>query len=342
MPASELRTIPLAWPFAIWVLDMVGPFRMAKDGFTHLLVVVDKFTKWTEAKPIRKLDGKTRVNFMRGIIFRFGIPHSIITDNGTNFASEEFKSLCRAQGTRVDFDFIAHLQSNGQVEHANCLILQGLKPRLLTPMERVAGAWVKELPSILWSLRTTPNCSTQPTPFFMVYGVQVIMPSGVLHDSPRVVAYLEAKDEQARQDRLGLFDETQELGLSCLAIYQQNLHCYHSWQVQGHAFSVGGLVCRLDQNPKDKHKLCPPCEGTFIISKVLNNGAYRLYDINKDEESERTWNINLLRPFYTWVSFMFTLIMFYEHLMFQFRVHLNEIKFISSLTVLPYFWLISL
>jgi hypothetical protein len=46
-----LKTIPLTWPFAVCGLDMVGPFKMAPGGFTHLLVAVDKFTKWIKAKP---------------------------------------------------------------------------------------------------------------------------------------------------------------------------------------------------------------------------------------------------------------------------------------------------
>ena len=41
-----LRTIPIAWPFTVWGLDMVGPFKTARGGMTHLLVEVDKFTKW--------------------------------------------------------------------------------------------------------------------------------------------------------------------------------------------------------------------------------------------------------------------------------------------------------
>ena len=52
-PASALKTIPIAWPFAVWGLDMVGPFKTARGGLTHLLVAVDKFTKWIEAKPIK-------------------------------------------------------------------------------------------------------------------------------------------------------------------------------------------------------------------------------------------------------------------------------------------------
>ena len=62
---------------------MVAPFKTARGGMTHLLVAVDKFTKWIEAKPIKKLNGTTAVTFIADITTRYGIPHSIITDNGT-------------------------------------------------------------------------------------------------------------------------------------------------------------------------------------------------------------------------------------------------------------------
>lgn len=61
---------------------------------THILVMVDKFTKWIEVKSIKKCDGKTAVLFLRDIILRYGYPHSIITDNGTNFAEGPFARFC--------------------------------------------------------------------------------------------------------------------------------------------------------------------------------------------------------------------------------------------------------
>jgi hypothetical protein len=92
--AAALKTIPLTWPFAVWGLNMVVPFKMAPGGLTHLLVVVDKFTKWIEAKPIKKLDGSSTIKFFNKIIMRYGVPHSIITDNGTNFAKGVFAEFC--------------------------------------------------------------------------------------------------------------------------------------------------------------------------------------------------------------------------------------------------------
>src|SRR5664279_3148196 len=165
---------------------MVGPLKKSSPGrHTHLLVAVDKFTKWIEAIPITSAAATCAVNFIHSIICRFGVPHRSITDNGSNFIADEFQELCEEQGIRVSYASDAHPQSNGQVEKANGLVTAGVKKRLLTPLKRAASAWVKELPSVTWSLRTTPNRSTQYTPFFMVYGAEVVLPSDICYNSPR-------------------------------------------------------------------------------------------------------------------------------------------------------------
>ncbi|KAK1603134.1 hypothetical protein QYE76_008003 [Lolium multiflorum] len=181
MPGSALKTIPLIWPFAVWGLDMVGKFKTAPGGYTHLLVAVDKFTKWVEAKPIKKCDGKTATKFLRELIYRYGYPHSIITDNGTNFAKGEMADFCEEKGIRLDFASVAHPESNGQAERVNQSILHGLKRRLVVPLERAAGCWAEELPSVLWGIRTTPNRSTDFTPFFLVYGAEAVMPTDIAY-----------------------------------------------------------------------------------------------------------------------------------------------------------------
>ena len=100
-PATALKTIPLVWPFAVWGLDMVGPLRTGRSGFTHLLVAVDKFTKWIEAKPIKNLDSSTTITFIRELIFRYGVPHNIIIDNGLTLIpmNSELSTLPKALGS---------------------------------------------------------------------------------------------------------------------------------------------------------------------------------------------------------------------------------------------------
>jgi hypothetical protein len=172
-PAAELTPIPLAWPFAQWGLDMVGKlYKSWPGGHVFLLVAVDKFTKWIKAMPVTSQDSTSAVNFIKSIVFCFGVPNSIITDNGTNFTSREFGDYCEELGIQLNFASVAHPQTNGQVEKANGLICNGLKKRLLAPLERAKHAWVDEFPSVLWSLRTTPNAATRETPFFLVNGAR--------------------------------------------------------------------------------------------------------------------------------------------------------------------------
>jgi hypothetical protein len=202
---------------------MVGPFKTAPGGLTHLLVDVDKFTKWIKAKPIKKLNGSSTIKFFNDIITRYGVPHSIITNNGTNFAKGVFAEYCGQKGIRLDLASVVHPQSNGQVEKANGLILAGIKPRLVEPLERSAGCWVEELPSVLWSLHTTPNCSVGFTPFFLVYGAEVVLPTDIEFDAPRVIQYTEKQAKEAHEDGIDLLEEAREQALARSALYQQQL-----------------------------------------------------------------------------------------------------------------------
>jgi hypothetical protein len=170
------------------------------------LVAVDKFTKWIEVVPVRDQTAKTAIQFFKGITCCFGMPHSIITDNGTNFDSKEFRKFCDDSGVKLKFPSMAHPQTNGQVERINGLMCDGIKkcltgadgawveelPSVLglicdgikKRLTGAAGAWVEELPSVLWSLRTTPNRSTQYTPFFLVHRAEAVLPADVRFEAP--------------------------------------------------------------------------------------------------------------------------------------------------------------
>jgi hypothetical protein len=63
------------------------------------------------------------------------------------------------------------------------MILQGLKLRIFSRLKPYAGKWVKELPSVLWALYTTPSHATSHTPFSLVYGSEAMLPTKVEHKS---------------------------------------------------------------------------------------------------------------------------------------------------------------
>jgi hypothetical protein len=82
-PVRELQTIPLTWPFAVWGLDILGPFPRAQGGYRYLCVAIDKFTKWVEVEPVCTILARSAVKFICGLVCRFGVPNRIITDNGS-------------------------------------------------------------------------------------------------------------------------------------------------------------------------------------------------------------------------------------------------------------------
>jgi transposase InsO family protein len=237
------------------------------------------------------------VAFFTNIIHRFGVPNSIITDNGTQFTGRKFLDFFEDHHIRVDWAAVAHPMPNGQVERANGMILQGLKPRIYNDLHKFGRRWMKELPSVVWSLRITPSRATGFTLFFLVYGAEAILPTDLEYGSPRTRAYDDQSNRTNREDSLDQLEEARDMTLLHLARYQQSLRRYHARGVRSRDLQVGDLVLRLRQDARGRHKLTPPWEGPFIIAKVLKPGTYKLAN-SQGEVYNNTWNIRQLRRFY--------------------------------------------
>jgi transposase InsO family protein len=185
----------------------VRPLKRTTRGFTHLLVAIDKFSMWIEARPITSIKSEQAVLFFTDIIHRSGIPNYIITDNDTQFTIKRFLEFCEDHHIHVLWLAVAHPKTNGQVERANDMVLQGLKPRIFNKLNKHGKKWAAELPSVLWSLRTIPSRATGFTPFFLVYGSEAVLPTDLEYGSPRLKAYNEQSNDAARENALDQLDE---------------------------------------------------------------------------------------------------------------------------------------
>ena len=125
---------------------MLGPLPEAPGKVKYVIVAIDYFTKWIEAKPLARTTGKEVKKFVwDNIVYRFGLPKIITTDNGTNFVNDPFKGWCRRLNITQINTAVAHPQANGLVERANRSLMEGIKTRL----GRERKGWVDELPNIL-------------------------------------------------------------------------------------------------------------------------------------------------------------------------------------------------
>jgi hypothetical protein len=125
------------------------------------------------------------------------------------------------------------------------MILQGLKPRIFSRLNKSSRKWLQELPAVVWSLRTTPSRATGFTPFFLVYGAEAILPTDLEYGSPRVWGYDEGTNQRAREDSLDQLDEAYTVALMHSTRYQQALRLYQARKIRRQDFNEGDLVLRL-------------------------------------------------------------------------------------------------
>ncbi len=268
LSAQALQTIPLTWPFSCRGLDIPGPFPRGQGGYRFLFVAIDKFTKWIEAVPTGEIKADNAIKFIKGIFCRYGLLHRIITDNGSQFISADFQDYCIGLGVKICFASVSRPQSNGQVERANGIVLQGIKTRVYDRLMSYDKKWVEELPSVLWVVRTTPTMSNKETPFFLVYGSEAMLPSELRHQSTRVQRYSYGDQEEQRNDDVNLLEENRKQVAVRVASYQQALRptrsasehaCFRSATTSSDGFKAKQGETSSHPNGKDPTRSHKPC-----------------------------------------------------------------------------------
>jgi hypothetical protein len=184
--SNEIQLIPPVWPFAQWGIDIVGPLPTAPGNYTHVVVAVEYFSKWVEAKPLLSITSATMQKFFwQNIVCRFGVLYKVTVDNGKQFDSTDFKEFCTYLGTKLCFASVYHPQSNGAVEWANRVIFASIK-RNITELPK--SKWAEELPRVIWSHNITTSRTTQFSPFMLLYGEEAMLPEelclGTWRDTP--------------------------------------------------------------------------------------------------------------------------------------------------------------
>ena len=109
LPAKKLTTITSLWPFSQWGIDIVGPLSQGKGQVKFLLVAIDYFTKWVEVEALATITKARIQSFVwKNIICRFGIPLTIILDNGQQFNNQAFRDFCSGLGIKNQFSSPRH------------------------------------------------------------------------------------------------------------------------------------------------------------------------------------------------------------------------------------------
>nr|GEW83012.1 reverse transcriptase domain-containing protein [Tanacetum cinerariifolium] len=240
-PQQHLTPITAPWPFYKWGIDIAGPFPEGPGKVKNLIVAMDYFTKWIEAKAVSTITGGRVKKFVwDNIVCRFGIPGEIISKNGKQFSDNPFKDWCDKLNITQRFASVKHPQSNRLVERANRSLGEGIKSRL----EEGNKNWVEELPHVLWAPRTMIKSSHGDMPFSLTYGTKAVIPAEI-----RMPTYCTAtvdvvsNDEELRLN-LDLLEERRERAAICEAKAKSKMMKYYNAKVHGVAFKPGEFVYR--------------------------------------------------------------------------------------------------
>jgi transposase InsO family protein len=137
---------------------LLGPLPPAQGNLKYVVIAVEYFSKWIEAKPLATItSAKVQKFFWKNIVCRFGMSKAITVDNGIQFNAETFKTFCNQIGTEIHFASVRHPESNGLVERANKIIITGIMKSIFNQPK---GKWPDELIKVVWNHNTTVSRAT--------------------------------------------------------------------------------------------------------------------------------------------------------------------------------------
>nr|GEU69689.1 reverse transcriptase domain-containing protein [Tanacetum cinerariifolium] len=175
-------------------IDIVGPFPEGPRKVKLLIVAMDNFTKWIEAKAVAIITGSQVKKFVwDNIVCHFGLLGEIVSDNGKQFSDDPFKDWFEKLNIVQLFALVKHPQSNGLVERANRSLGEGIKARLGKGNKN----WLEELPHVLWAHRMTIKSSNNDTPFSLTYRTEAVIPTEIEMPTYRTAGqrcYVQARD----------------------------------------------------------------------------------------------------------------------------------------------------
>src|SRR4051812_23599646 len=128
----------------------------------------------------------------------------------------------------------------------------------------------------MWSIHATTTKPTGETPFFLIYGAEVVMPIEIKHGSPRVLPFNDMAQEELLQDDLTVLDETHHKFNVWVARYKQEFPSYHCCNICMRTLEVGDLVLRWVLSHVGLHKLSPMWDDPFRVMHVVKPGVVRL------------------------------------------------------------------
>lgn len=296
---APLNPLPPVDVFHRWHVDILGPFKKANSfqgaGFQYVLVVVDSFSKWCEAFAMQTMEAVEVAQLLYQNIFcRFGAPHTLVSDRGSNFMSKLVKELCKIFEVTKVATSSYHPQTNSTVERLNSVILQTLRMYI----DDKQSNWPDLLSSVMMAYRMAPcTQSTGESPFYILFGRDGRLPIDVALDVNKTLAPTGRAHMSKFLEGVAI---TREIARQNSIKAQKRNKQQHDKKAANPAFQLAGRVWISNKKKRKGYspKLDAKYVGPYYISARKNNCLYKLKR-SDNHKSVKSWlHADRLKPYF--------------------------------------------
>ena len=255
-------------------IDILGPLPLSPSGNRYILLLVDQFSKWIEVCPLPDQRTESVAQAALDSLFsRFGCPREIHSDQGRNFESNLFASLCDLLQIVKTRTTPYHPSSNGQVERYNRLILQLIRCYL----RENKHDWDTDLQLISGAIRSMVNRSTGFTANMLMLGREVQQPVDLLLGPSHPPQPLPSPPDYVQRLKASLA-KVHLLAREQLGTTQKYQRRLYDKRLNHHIYEEGDVVYRLNEASKvgESNKLKPVWVGPLLVTKKLSDILYRV------------------------------------------------------------------
>jgi hypothetical protein len=280
-------------PFEIIGADLLGPLPLSSSKKNHILVMTDYLTKFVIASPMRKTTTARIADHMKRLLFfKFGIPKTVITDNGANLTSFEMRQL-------FDLLKITHKttspyrpQTNGQTERYNRVI----GSQLTIFASEKQQEWDKYLDALVFAYNTSIHASHLQTPYYLVHGREARKMIDLVADNPRQIV----ADEDVDLTDQEIITEARRFAKNLIEASQLKAKQRYDLSRVPSTYKVGDLVLKKKQlnQMKESRKLSFPYYGPFKIIRRINDVNIQIVHVD-DPKEQHIVHVSQVKPYHS-------------------------------------------
>ena len=293
-PRVPMTNMPITDTFDSWHIDFLGPLpRTEENSYAHILLVVDRYSRWSEAFPMKDQDAKSVAKVLFNEIFaRYGAPRVLVSDRGTQFMSRLVSALCEMFDVTRHHCSAYHPATNSACERTNSTIAQTLRAYV----DENQKNWADFLPAAMMAFRSAPASGTGLSPFHLLFGKEMNLPIDTSL-IPKTTLGLDA--QQFFERLLERLKAAKEIAGTNIRIAQEKSKQRHDINAKDPGLKVGDYVLlKSIKVPKGySPKFYPKKKGPYYITELGPNFTYKLRSCADHSEVKCLINASRLKKY---------------------------------------------